>query len=145
MAKTENEYIGMIEAASRAKIKLMIAYRLHFEKGNLSATQMIKDGAIGEPRIFRSAFCQQVTPGNSRLREENGGGPLYDIGVYCINAVRYLFRAEPEEVLAYSSTSKDRRFREVEEMSAAIMRFPGDRWLLSHAASALRIDPVTRS
>lgn len=127
MAKTENECIGMIEAASRAKIKLMIAYRLHFEKGNLSATQMIKDGAIGEPRIFRSAFCQQVTPGNSRLREENGGGPLYDIGVYCINAVRYLFRAEPEEVLAYSTTSKDRRFREVEEMSAAIMRFPGDR------------------
>jgi len=93
MAKTENECIGMIEAASRAKIKLMIAYRLHFEKGNLSATQMIKDGAIGEPRIFRSAFCQQVTPGNSRLREENGGGPLYDIGVYCINAARYLFRA----------------------------------------------------
>lgn len=127
MAKTEQECTGMIEAASRAKIKLMIAYRLHFEKGNLSATQMIKDGAIGEPQIFRSAFCQQVTPGNSRLREENGGGPLYDIGVYCINAARYLFRAEPEEVFAYSATSKDQRFAEVEEMSAAIMRFPGDR------------------
>ena len=43
----------MIEAASQAKIKLMIAYRLHFEKGNLSAMQKIKEGAIGEPRIFR--------------------------------------------------------------------------------------------
>jgi predicted dehydrogenase len=107
--------------------QVMIAYRLHFKKGNLSAMQAIKDGAVGEPRIFRSAFCQQVTPGNSRLCEENGAGPLYNIGVYCINAARYLFRAEPEAVFAYTATSKDKRFAEVEEMSAAVMKFPADR------------------
>jgi predicted dehydrogenase len=133
----------MIEAASRAKIKLMIAYRLHFEKGNLSAMQAIKDGTIGEPSIFRSAFCQQVTPGNSRLREENGGGPLYDIGVYCINAARYLFRAEPEEVFAYSATSKDKRFTEVEEMSAAIMKFPGNKLAPFTYRFSAAVDPAT--
>ncbi len=127
MAQGEQECVGMIEAASRAKVKLMIAYRLHFEKGNLSAVQAIKDGAIGEPRIFRSAFCQQVTPGNSRLRDDVGGGPLYDIGIYCINAARYLFRAEPEEVFAYGAKGKDKRFEEVVEMSSAILKFPGER------------------
>jgi glucose-fructose oxidoreductase len=47
--------------------------------------------------------------------------------VYCINAARYLFRAEPYEVFAYRATRKDPRFREVQEMSAALLRFPGDR------------------
>ena len=66
MAVTEQECESMIDAASRNDVKLMIAYRLHFEMGNLSAIRSVRDGQIGEPRIFRSAFCQQVTPGNSR-------------------------------------------------------------------------------
>src|SRR4249920_123910 len=118
----------MIEATSRADEKLMIAYRLHFEQGNLAAMAAVRDGKIGDPRIFRSGFCQQVTHGNSRLQDELGGGPLYDIGVYCINAARYLFRAEPEEVFAYSATrEQDQRFNQIDEMSAALLRFPDDR------------------
>ena len=128
MAVTEQECEAMIEATSRANVKLMIAYRLHFEQGNLAAMAAVRDGQIGEPRIFRSGFCQQVTPGNSRLQNELGGGPLYDIGVYCINAARYLFRAEPEEVFAYAATrAQDERFKEIDEMSAALLRFPDDR------------------
>jgi predicted dehydrogenase len=127
MAVTEQECEAMIEAAARAKVKLMIAYRLHFERGNLSAMEAVKERKIGESRLFRSAFCQQVTRGNSRLQGELGGGPLYDIGVYCINAARNLFRAEPYEVFAYGATGKDPRFAEVQEMSAALLRFPEDR------------------
>jgi predicted dehydrogenase len=128
MAVTEQECEAMIEATSRADVKLMIAYRLHFEQGNLAAMAAVRDGKIGDPRIFRSGFCQQVTHGNSRLQDELGGGPLYDIGVYCINAARYLFRAEPEEVFAYAATrAQDERFKEIDEMSAALLRFPDDR------------------
>jgi predicted dehydrogenase len=128
MAVTEQECDAMIEATSRANVQLMIAYRLHFEQGNLAAMTAVRDGQIGEPRIFRSGFCQQVTAGNSRLQDELGGGPLYDIGVYCINAARYLFRAEPEEVFAYSATrEQDQRFNQIDEMSAALLRFPDDR------------------
>jgi predicted dehydrogenase len=127
MAVSDKECEAMIEATSRADVKLMIAYRLHFEKGNLSAIEALQKGAIGEPRIFHSAFCQQVTAGNSRLKGELGGGPLYDIGVYCINAARYLFRAEPEAVFAVGASGKDTRFSEVEEMFAAILRFPDER------------------
>jgi len=127
MALNEQECEAMIEAASRAKVKLMIAYRLHFEKGNLSAIEAIRSGKIGEPRIFSSGFCQQVKPGNTRLDVELGGGPLYDIGVYCINAARNLFDSEPTEVFAYSATGNDPRFVQVGEMSAALLRFPDDR------------------
>jgi len=127
MAKDEQECEAMIQAASQNDVKLMIAYRLHFEEGNLCAVQALREGKIGEPRIFRSAFSQQVTPGNSRLGGDQGGGPVYDLGVYCINAVRNLFDAEPYEVFAYNATGKDQRFGEVPEMTAALLRFPGDR------------------
>jgi glucose-fructose oxidoreductase len=128
MAMTEQECESMTDSTSRAGVKLMIAYRLHFEEGNLSAMSAVRAGKIGEPRIFRSAFCQQVEPGNSRLQRDIEGGPLYDIGVYCINAARYMFRAEPEEVFAYSaSLPNDERFNKVPEMYAALMRFPGER------------------
>lgn len=56
-----------------------------------------------------------------------GGGTLYDIGIYCINAARYLFREEPTEVFASSANNGERRFREVDEMTSAILRFPGER------------------
>ncbi len=118
---------AMIEAARETNVKLMIAYRLHLERGNLSAIAAIRNGEIGEPRIFRSAFTQQVPAGNVRLNAEDGGGPLYDLGVYCINAARYLFRAEPDEVFCYNAAGKDRRFDDVAEMSSAVMRFPNDR------------------
>jgi predicted dehydrogenase len=127
MAVHPEDCEAMIQAAQESNVKLMIAYRLHLERGNLSAIAAIKNGEIGEPRIFRSAFTQQVPAGNIRLNAEDGGGPLYDLGVYCINAARYLFRAEPDEVFCYNAAGKDRRFDDVAEMSSAVMRFPGDR------------------
>jgi predicted dehydrogenase len=127
MAMDEKECIGMIEVASKNNVKLMIAYRLHFEKGNLSAANLIREGKIGEPRYFRSAFSQQVPAGNIRLDKSLGGGPIYDLGVYCINAARYLFRAEPEEVFAFHSSGNDKRFAEVPEMTSVTLRFPEDR------------------
>ena len=127
LAVTEEECRHMIEACERGKVKLMTAYRLHFEKANLEAIRTVQSGAIGQPRFFSSIFSMQARAGNIRLEEELGGGPLLDLGVYCINAARYLFRDEPVEVRAMTATGKDRRFREVEEMAGAILRFPGER------------------
>src|SRR5262249_13673068 len=123
----ETECESMIETAKQGNVKLMIAYRLHFEKGNLSAIEAIQSGRIGEPRMFTSTFSQQVVEGNVRLKGDLGGGQLYDIGVYCINAARYLFRAEPEEVFAFSASSGDTRFTEVDEMVSAVLKFPDNR------------------
>ncbi|NJM63209.1 MAG: Gfo/Idh/MocA family oxidoreductase [Oscillatoriales cyanobacterium RU_3_3] len=127
MAVTEDECQQMIEACDRNRVKLMIAYRLHFEEANLQAVEILKSGQIGEPRIFNSVFTQQVEEGNIRVNKEVGGGTLDDIGIYCVNAARYLFQDEPIEVFATSASKNEPRFREVAEMTSAILRFPSDR------------------
>jgi predicted dehydrogenase len=129
MAVTEEECEDMIRAAEDGNVRLMIAYRLHFEEANLRAVEIVKSGRLGEPRIFSSVFTMQVEdPDNIRLNPiAQGGGTLYDIGIYCINAARYLFREEPLEVFAASANKGDRRFRDVDEMTSAVMRFPGEK------------------
>lgn len=121
---TERECLAIIEACERSNVLLMTAYRLHFEAANLKAKQVVQSGRIGEPRIFTSVFSYQVKdPENVRLSDDLGGGPLHDIGIYCINAARSLFHAEPVEVQGWELHSGDPRFTEVEEGVAAQMRF----------------------
>jgi predicted dehydrogenase len=123
MAVTEDECERMTRAARDAGVKLMVAYRLHFERANLEAGEIARSGRIGEPRLFNSTFCTPVVPGNIRVKRDAGGGVLYDIGIYCINAARALFRDEPTEVLATSAGTLD----EVEESVSAVLRFPNER------------------
>lgn len=128
MAVTSRECHTMSRAAQGNDVKLMIAYRLHFEAANMQAVEMLRAGKIGEPRLFSSIFSMQVRPGNIRTDREKGGGTLYDIGIYCINAARYLFGDEPIEVFAFSSANRnDPRFEEIDEMTGAVLRFPNDR------------------
>jgi len=68
-----------------------------------------------------------VRSGNSRTKRALGGGTLYDIGVYCINAARHLFRAEPTEAMAISVNSGAARVKEIDESTAGLLRFDGDR------------------
>jgi len=129
MAVTEEECRAMIDAAEQARVKLMIAYRLHFEAGNLEAIRLAQSGELGNVRIFTSDFAQQVTEDNIRVTEstDRGGGPVYDMGVYCINAARYLFRDEPTELFATTFNNGEKRFSKVEEMTSVVMRFPNER------------------
>ena len=128
LASTVEECRKIEQAARRHKIKVMTAYRLHFEEANLRAIELVRSGKLGEPRIFNSVFTMQVTdPNNIRLKRRRGGGTLFDIGVYCINAARYIFRAEPLQVFAFSANNGEKRFREIDEMTSAVLRFPGDR------------------
>lgn len=129
MAVTVKDCKTMISAAKKSNRKLMIAYRLHFEKANLEAVETATRGKIGDIRFFSSDFAQQVVPENIRATEpvSRGGGPVYDMGIYCINAARYLFRAEPTEVYATSASVKEARFSKSEEMTSVVMRFPGER------------------
>jgi len=127
MAKTEEDCEAMIRATEENNVKLMIAYRLHFNDANLHAVALAQSGDLGELRYFGSLFGQQVQAGNIRLSEELSGGVLHDIGVYCINAARYLFRDEPIEVLGLTANSGDERFAEIEEMTGALLRFSRER------------------
>ena len=123
MAVTQEECDAMAGAARAAGVRLMVAYRLHFERANLEAVEVARSGRIGEPRHFNSTFTMKVTPDNIRVKSELGGGVLYDIGIYCINAARSLFRDEPVEARALTAGT----LGDVEETVGALLRFSNER------------------
>lgn len=124
MALDETECTAMIDAAARSEVKLMIAYRLHFEKANLEVLDLVRSGAIGDPRFFTSAFSHVVHADDVRMRGDLGGGVLYDLGVYPINAARCLFADEPIQVTGYMDEDEERG---VDITTAATLRFRGNR------------------
>lgn len=126
LALTVEDCQRLIEASRRSGAKLMTAYRLHFDQANLKAVKLAHE-KLGRLRLFNSVFTYQIKDlENIRLEKADGGGPLWDIGVYCINAARYFFRDEPEEVTAQSAAG-DSRFNEVPEALSVSMKFPGER------------------
>jgi predicted dehydrogenase len=112
----------MHEASATARVKLMVAYRLHFEEATLAALDVVRSGKLGQVRLFSSFFSQVVRPGDIRQDPKLGGGAVYDLGVYCINAARNLFDAEPTTVVAEFVEQNG-----IDTTTSAILRFPGDR------------------
>jgi predicted dehydrogenase len=127
MATTQDDCEAMIRAVAQNNVKLMIAYRLYFNDANLHVVRMAQSGDLGTLRYFGSLFGLQVKESNIRTRKDLGGGTLFDIGIYCINAARYLFRDEPIEVVGLTANNGEKRFAEIEEMTGAIIRFPHER------------------
>jgi glucose-fructose oxidoreductase len=128
VATSARDALLMGRVAEEYGVKFMIAYRLHFEPATLATIELVRSGKLGEPRYFSSTFSYQMTgTDNIRLSMQRGGGPVYDIGTYCINAARNLMGDEPVEVSAMLARSADKRFDEVEETAAVIMRFPKGR------------------
>ena len=126
MATSVADCESMIAACKAANVKLMIAYRCHYEPTNLKAIQIIRDGSLGKVQAIESSFGFDISPQQWRLSKKlAGGGPLYDVGIYSLNACRYLTGEEPEHISAYASTiDRDGRFSEVEENVSWTMRFP---------------------
>jgi glucose-fructose oxidoreductase len=121
--------LEMIQAARYHGVKLMTAYRLHFEEATLTAADLIhRQRRIGDPKIFSSLFTIAVDTDNYRAGPRaKGGGPIFDVGVYCINAARMLFRDEPIEATALDLRTDPALFNQSEESMAVSLRFPGDR------------------
>jgi glucose-fructose oxidoreductase len=90
---------------------------------NLAVMDLARSGQLGDLKYFTSSFSMTVRRGDIRTRRAFGGGTLYDIGVYCINAARNLFRAEPTEVSAVSVNSGVVALSEIDETTAATLRF----------------------
>lgn len=116
----------MEAACRRANRKLMIAYRCHFEPAHMRARQLVRDGKLGKIETIDSAFGFNIGPGEWRLSKAMaGGGPMMDVGIYCLNVSRLLTGEEPVSVKGYSSVvDQDGRFKEVEENLSWSMKFP---------------------
>jgi predicted dehydrogenase len=127
MAMTSKDCEAMILACDENGVLLMTAYRLHFESANLRAIESAQSGEIGELLFFSSTFGHEVRAGDIRTQAELGGGALFDLGVYCVNAARNLFGEEPEEVFGVQAFGRDPRFEDVDQMTSALVRFSNGR------------------
>lgn len=131
MANTVSECRQMIDACNAANKKLMIGYRLRYEPINNAAIQMMRDKVMGQPRLITAEagfYLNASDPNNLPWRLNKklaGGGALLDIGIYALNATRYLTGEEPVEVNAISYTPpNDPRFKEVEDAITWQLKFP---------------------
>jgi predicted dehydrogenase len=126
---------AMMHACEEHSVKLMVAYRLHFEEATLKAFQVARSGKLGELRLFDSFFTHVVRPEDIRRDPERGGGAAFDLGVYCINAARNLFEAEPISVFGAAVEKNG-----VDDTTCVVMRFPGERlaqFCVSNSTSAV--------
>jgi predicted dehydrogenase len=126
MATSAAECEAMIAAAKAAGRKLMIGYRSRFEPYNLKAIETVRSGALGRPTLIFTEHGFPIVPNQWRLDKPlSGGGSLMDIGIYSLNAARYLAGEEPAEVSAMEYTDRrDPRFTMVEDRIDFQLRFP---------------------
>jgi predicted dehydrogenase len=127
MAVSSSEGQAMVDACRAAQRKLMIAYRCQYEPYNREVLRMVREQVLGPARFIDAVNTQnQGDPTQWRLKRAlAGGGSLPDIGLYCLNAARFLTGEEPIEVFARTfSPPGDPRFGEVEETVNFMLRFP---------------------
>jgi len=127
MANTPEDCHRMIDAAREAQRKLMVAYRCRYEPVNQAMIKMARDQELGPIKVIVADHGFNIgDPAQWRLNKTlAGGGSLMDIGIYSLQATRYITGEEPVEVTAMAySTPGDVRFKEVEETINFQLRFP---------------------
>lgn len=117
MAITVEDCDRMIEACKRAGKMLSIGYRLHFELYNQEMIKLAKEKTFGDLTGMSAAFGFRASSGIWRLNKAlAGGGPLMDVGIYCVQGFCYVTGMEPVAVTAQEGRKTDpEKFKEVEE------------------------------
>ena len=143
LAATLQQSKAMVEACRRSSVLLMTAYRKYYEPSTLFLKQLIQSGRLGRIDLIHTAFSELHIPGTSLPWLLNsqmaGGGPLMDLGVYCVNTTRWLVEEDPIEVTAHSWVNDRKRFKDVEEGITFRLRFPGG--MMVQAASTYSAAP----
>lgn len=127
MAVSSAECREMIDACNKANVKLMIAYRIHYQPHNRKLRELLQSKEYGAPKLVTADNSQSsANPAHWRHKMAlAGGGSLPDIGLYCLNTTRWILKEEPTEVFAYKySTPGNPLFIEVEELISWQMKFP---------------------
>ena len=160
MATSVADCQAMIAACQKAGRKLMIGYRSRFQAHNIEAIKLIRDGAVGPVRHISTDHGFTIgDPTQWRLNKAlAGGGSLMDIGIYSLNAARYLTGEEPVAVNAIESTDRSNpRFKEVEDIINFQLLFPSgataqcgsaytanfNRYRITGPKGFIEIDPAT--
>ena len=128
LAATAEQSAQMVEACHRNGVLLMTAYRKHFEPSCLYLKSLVQSGHLGRIDTIYTAFSELHSPGVSLpwLLDSKmaGGGPLTDLGVYCVNTTRWLLESDPVSVLAQTWVNDPAHFHDVEEGISFRLQFP---------------------
>ena len=125
MAVTDQDCERMIAACREAGVQLAIGYRLHFEPHNREAMRLGQQKVFGKVKHIRAAFGISEVEGWRLDKQLAGGGPLMDVGIYCVQACRYTSGLEPLAVTAKEGPKHDQqKFRSVEESISWQLEFP---------------------
>jgi glucose-fructose oxidoreductase len=126
MAMTAKECQDMIDAANRNKVQLTIGYRMHHEPNTQKIIRMAKELPYGKLKdLSAAAGYRESRTDHWKQKKEMGGGAMYDMGVYPLNAARYSSGMEPVAVEAHASTTRPEIYTEVEETMHFVLDFPG--------------------
>jgi predicted dehydrogenase len=132
---------GMIDAVKAAGRRLAIGYRCRFEPHHLECMRIAREREFGALKLIDAHFGFNIAPSVWRLnRALAGGGPLMDVGIYALQATRYLTGEEPVWISAVTTQGDPARFSEVEESVLWQARFPGG--TISHCGSSYNSAPA---
>jgi len=129
MANSVEECRRMVEACRKNAVRLMIAYRKYFEPGSVALKKLITGGKLGRLRHIFSTYTEIVDPVKAEKwqlnRQLSGGGSLVDLGIYCVNSMRWLAGTLPIDATAAAWTDDPKRFSGVEDSIAFRLTHPG--------------------
>lgn len=126
MAMTARECQDMIDAANKNKVQLTVGYRMQHEPNTRRIMQFAKDLPYGKlDHLTAAAGYRESRTDHWKQKKEMGGGAMYDMGVYPLNAARYSSGMEPVAVTARASTTRPEIYKEVEETMEFDLEFPG--------------------
>ena len=112
MATSAADCEEMIKACKDAGVQLAIGYRLHYEPYNLEIKRLGQEKVFGQVRLIESSLGYRTgDPAQWRLHKAlSGGGPLMNVGIYCIQSSRYVLGEEPVSVTAQFGPNTDSVF-----------------------------------
>lgn len=129
LAADSQQSAQMVQACAAHGVRLMTAYRKYFEPSTMFLKGLVRSGKLGRIDTIHTSFSELHVPGKSLDwlldRQLAGGGPLMDLGVYCVNTTRWLLEQDPVEANAFTWKRDASRFRDVEEGLTFRLQFPG--------------------
>jgi predicted dehydrogenase len=134
----------MIDACKKADRQLAVGYRLHFEPNNLECMRLAREKVFGNVKMIEAGFgFRSGNPNQWRLnRALSGGGPLMDVGIYALQATRYISGEEPVLVSAVASTTDPVKFKDIEDSITWQLKFPSG--IIANCSSTYRFNGMDR-
>lgn len=145
MALTEQDCQDMVEACKKHSVQLAVGYRLHYEPHHIELKRLGQEKVLGQVRLIEASLgyrLEGISPDDWHLKKAlAGGGPLMNLGVYCVQSSRYVLGEEPIAVTAqYGPVTMPNLFKEVEESISWQLYFPSGAVCTSTTSSNSNID-----